>query len=228
MWCNFQIKNLKITLYCSIIFIIAFTIIYTIIARHRYKKSSISSAEKAKTETLINNLLYQSENNIAELFEQLLELKNLIKISNNHYYNHNHKKDIYLLFHNNIITQQEIIEYIKSRKSDSIDIYCINFEFNLAFENLNIEFHNIDHILKLTTDNEICFNYDVNIKNKPKYSIKSILCIVLSKSKSKSYFWLAILLLLTSIITPYNHYYSIVATFLFILSIFSRFNPFFN
>jgi len=229
LWCNFYIKNFKISLYSSIIIIASFCIIFVPLYIIKQKHTNFSKNEQLKFEAIKNNLLFSNEIDTLKILSPIINLQNFIKINNHHLYSQKDNKDIFLLFYDDNIFINKLCEIYKSRISNNIIIYCINKPNSKDFiENITLNYIDAKEIYNSLKEKEINFQSNIIIKKKSKLKFKDILYVILSKEKSKSYFWLGILLLFSSMFTPYSIYYIIFSSFLILLAIFCRFNPIFN
>ena len=225
IWCNHYIKNIKTSLFSSIIFILSFLIIVLPINRVLNHKKSAKNLQKKKIEITINNLLFSSNDQILSLFQNILKYNSANIISQNHIYLDN--KDIFFLFAEETPTEQDILSALKCRQSNIVEIYCINQPSNFRFFcDINIQFVDITTIQQLFDDHNIVFNENKSKKSKIRFN--DILRTIFSKEKSRTYFNFGILILLSSMFTPYNIYYIVMSTILIIASIFCRFNTIFN
>ena len=136
--------------------------------------------------------------------------------------------DLFICLQENI-SPNDIQSIYQNRETNEIIIVCLSkFDLLYNIENMNVTFLDLQSLYLFYQENNINTLLCVNQIKKPKYRIKDIFCIVLNKEKSKSYFWLGIVLLFSSLFTPFSTYYIVVSTILFLLSLFSRFNKIFN
>lgn len=220
LWCNYYTKNLKLSLISSIIVFFAFLIIYIPIKLAVSQKKTNKKKEIEKFDNFKLQLQYSKSSNILKLIEKELNINNYQKISDNHFFVNN-SFDIYI--YTSVHTPVENI--IQNRISDNIYILCLEkISIPVHINNINITILDSVYLFKLL-DSDIPNTLDkvITIK-KPKYRLKDIVCIVLCREKSRNYFWLGVLLLFSSLFTPFSTYYIIFATILFILSLISRFN----
>lgn len=225
IWINYYVRNLKISLVSSIIILITFCIIYfptiSIFNSKNFKKK-----ERLKKITqLKNELIFGSALDNAKIISKYLNIE-LIPTKNPNHYKHNNQ-DVFIAFEKNIITEEDIIKILKSRTSNNITIYCIEKDYNINIESINLNIITIDKIQSfIIKDNKFTSMYQP--KKSAKFTAKDYICIILNKNRSKSYFGFGLLLIISSLFTIYHIYYIIMGTILLILSIFSRFNIFFN
>lgn len=225
IWCNHYIKNIKLSLFSSIIFILSFLIIVIPINRLLKLKKSAKNLQKKQIEITSNNLLFSSNDQILSIFQNILNYNSTNIISPNHIYLDN--KDIFFLFAEEIPTEHEILYALKTRQCNNVEIYCLNPPPNFRFFcDINIKFFDINTIQQLFNDRNIRFNE--NKSKKSKIGFNDVLKTIFSKEKSRTYFNFGLLILLSSMFTPYNIYYIVMSTILICTSIFCRFNTIFN
>ncbi len=227
LWCNFYIKSIRLSFICSVIAVLAFSIIFFPIITIKNKKMLLNKNNKQNIENFKNYLIYQKNTETLLFLVKLLDIKNYSIITQNHIVANN-DTDIYINF-NDEVDNQYFINMIQNRNTNNIKFICINSLANIThIKGINFESTNVEKLYKISTEKNIQFDSNIIIENKPKYSIKDILCVVLCKNKSKSYFLLGILLLFSSLFTPFKNYYIIFSSIFILLSIFSRFNTIFN
>lgn len=223
-WINFNIKSLKVSLISSIIITITFSIIYILFYKYKKTKTKENQEKNSIKRNLCQDLFYMTNKELYLFLSEIYDFSSYIKISERHLYSEEKSIDIFFIFD----TTKQSNNIFQDRKSNNLKIFCINsIDINNNIENINIEFIQIDNIVNKLKEKNINYYPKYNFKKRPKFTIKSIFCIVLDKEKSKNYFLFAILLLFSSLFTPYSIYYIIFSTILFLLSIFSRFSHLF-
>lgn len=221
LWCNYYTKNINISFISSIIVFFAFLIIYIPLKIHCENKKNNLKSNKSKFEYFKLQLQYTQTENILLFLKDYLKIDKCEHVSNNHYFI-NETFDLYIVFPDN--NNFQISSIFSSRKSHQIKILSNEiFNIPISIENVNIEFIDLKELYNNTINN-VKYLAKVNINKKPKYSLKDLLCIILCKEKSKSYFGLGVLLLFSSLFTPYSTYYIVFSSILFIMSLISHFN----
>ena len=226
LWCNFYIRNFRLSIISSFLAIIAFAIIFFPIYLHKTKISKNSKINRQKFLDFVNNILIMNNAEICTFLSTHLNFEEYTKISNTHITTKN--KDIFFIFSDEKIFECDFLRNFKNRISDNIQIYCFKkLNIDNIYKNVNIEFIEIDKLYKtlLKSNTEIPNKYKFE---KTKISFTEIFKGIFNKSKSRGYFMYGLLILFTSMFTPYNIYYIIFSTLLFLLSIFSRFNHLYN
>lgn len=228
LWCNYYIKDLRLSLISSIIVIVAFLIIYLPIYYIKQIKTSNTKLKSKEIKQLIDNLTYSQDSEILSIFLSILDKSNIINIkSNKHIITNN--EDIFLLFDHTTQIEQDFYGLLKSRDTNKIKVYCISKPNNIPnITNTQISFIEINEIYQLFKQNNIYFKENIIIPSKTKFNLTLILNSTLNRSKSRSYLTFGILLLFSSLFTPFSNYYIIMSTILILLSIISRFNCKFN
>ena len=227
LWCNFYSKSLKLSFFGSIIISICFLIIYLLIGNYLNKRRTKSIEKSNSIEKFKLNLMYSPINNVLNLLKLMLNFKSKKELEQNHFLLDN-QKDLFIILQENI-SQNNIQSIYQNRQTNDIIVVCLS-KFDLPFniENMSVAFLDLQSLYLFCQENNMNTLLCVNQIKKPKYRVKDIFCIVLNKEKSKSYFWLGIVLLFSSLFTPFSTYYIAVSTIIFLLSLFSRFNKIFN
>ncbi len=222
LWCNYYIKNIKISLISSIIITISILIISISIKQMRGKKLQLKKSNAQAFENFKLHLQYCQNSEILEIICCPQILNKLQAKSPYHY--HTNIFDIFIL-----LNTDDIFKAFNERTTNNIIIVTNrNVDIPFRLENLQIKLVNENELYALAKEKDLKFGVLVNHKKTKKYSPKDVLCILLCKEKSKSYFSFALLLLFSSLFTPFGTYYIIFSTFFFVLSLFCRFNKFFN
>lgn len=229
LWINYYIKSLKKSFIYSLISSLIFFVII-LFFNFKKDKKSIDISNKSKHKDYIKiQLLYSNSDKIMKFLIKLYNLENYTLISNNHLYSKNNNSDKFIVFKTEAINQSELENIYKESISQNIEIYCFDDPKNIIeLENYNIKFITFNEIYKDCEENNHFPDFSINIKKSTKYRLKDILCVVFCKAKSKSYLWIGILLMFSSLFTPYNIYYIIMSTLLLLMAIYSRFNKRYN
>lgn len=225
LWCNYYTKNLKVTLFSSIIVSVSTLIILIPVVNFKNKKTKQKTNNLKSLENFELRLLYSKETSLFNFVKNVLTIKTYSKVSNFHYtYN---KKDLYLIL-DKLIDESDFWKIIRDRKHEDIEVVCISKpKLTNSIKNLNILFWDLD-FLKNYMELSPQFLDNIEQQKKPKYRLKDILCIVLNKSKAKSYFCFGLILLFSSLFTPFSTYYIIFSTIFFVLSTICRFSTLFK
>lgn len=228
LWSNIYTKNILKSLYCSLIVIIAFSIIYYPIKFKKTKNKNNNKNSIQKKEYTKIQFLFGNNQKIINFLIKLFQIKDFLTITDTHIVLSEENLDAFFFFNSNL-AEKDIHFVYKNTINQNIKIFCLEYDNTFTkLKNFNLEIIDFEKIYNNCVTNNSYFDLNIDIKKTTKYNFKDILCITLSKDRSKSYFWLAILLLFSSLFTPYNIYYIVFSSILFILAIYSKFNKLFN
>ena len=228
IWCNYYLKNFSLSFFSSLIITITFSIIYLTINKYLIIKKTIKENQKTIKEDFRKYLYFCNQQELINLIKNTYKFDNILTINQNQY-QLDDGTNLYFIYNNPIINHIDMYNIFKSCTNNKIQIFCFDYDKNIIFcENFNIQFITFNELYEQISNNNIKTNTTFNIKKSNKLSMKSLLCIVLSKSNSKKYFKLALLLLLAQIFTPYKIYYIICSSILILISIYCKFNTKFN
>ncbi len=226
VWIEYKLHSIKNALLLTIpITLFTLLILFYISKIRSAKKGQISLQEKNK-EHLFNQLMWGKEDTINKFILSEFGYENLTKTNFNHY--ENKDLSIYFKFDKEILDNYELASIIRSETKSSVIIFCLNSNVTILPEGKEICIIDFNKLYQIIGVNIGDIPTNVNIKKKPKYRLKDILCIALNKSRSKGYFMSSILLIFLSLFTPYNIYYIVACSILLLLAIYSRFNIKFN
>ena len=228
IWINYYLKNINKSIISSITISLTFCIVFFIIKKIVTNKKRNSLDTKNNIEHLKKQLLFGKDNEILPHICKAFESFDLTPINNNHYVDNKNNIDYYFMFFTPIINETDVIYIIKNAEYKNIKVFCIESTQFPRIKNYTIEVFDTNKISKkLKEKNTFIDNY-INIQKKPKLSINDIMCVVLNRKKSKQYFLFGILLIFTSLFSPYIIYYNVIGTLMLLLSLYSRFNKKFN
>lgn len=230
IWINYYIKNIKYSFISSIIIALCFFTIYIVFKYYQSRIYLKTQNKHKKIEELKLYFLYSNYEKLIDTLLKVYNINNLTKTNNeNHYIDNINKNDIYFMFDKETICTEDIISVYKTKIYNDISIYCINATSNYPeITNVNLKLINLEQINKKIIENNIDIKNTIQLKKKPKLSLKELLCIILNKRKSKGYFLWGLALIVISGFTPYYIYYNIIGSTLLLLSLYSRFNKKFN
>ncbi len=233
-WINFYIRDLWTTFFLSLIF--SFAIIYVMF--YLFNKNKQKKALSKKNIDEINKHFFafkmQPKQKKLALLKSILQTEFQTSIKNEilTYQKDNKKHVVLICTHTDILTQQDLINFLDENvkfDSDCVEIIC-----NQSQKNLNTNIFKAKEIIiinkeKLYEDffkkyntypdkNEI--NFQVT-----KLSFKDIVKNFFLPQKAKSYFFCGLILLFSSLIIPYHTYYIVFGTVLMIFSILCKLLP---
>lgn len=222
LWCNYYIKNIKVSLISSIIITISILIISISIKQIKSKNLHLKKSNEQALENFKLNLQYCKNSEILNIVCCPQISNNLHKKSPYHY--HTNTFDIFIF-----INTDDICKAYNERITNNVIIATNqNIDIPVHSESLQIKIISDKDLFILAKEKNFKFQNQFNNKKTNKYSLKDILCILLCKAKSKSYFGFALLLLFGSLFTPFSTYYIVFSSVFFALSLFCRFNKYFN
>ena len=226
LWCNYSTKNLKTSLFSSIIIVVSGTIILVPIVIYRHKKLTTKSEALAKLDNFKLSLAYSQSCKVINFIKEIFAFEVTKKLGQNHYLVDN-KQDLFCIFSESISIDQ-LQEIISSRKTDSIILISLSKpKIPVTLKDIKIVCYDFDYLSKYADVGKTYLD-DIALQKKPKYSLKDIVCIVFNKKRSKSYFWLGLVLLFSSLFTPFSTYYIIFSTLFLLLSLICRFSGLFR
>ena len=226
IWLNFYIKKFSLSLLVSLIITIIFAVIFIYI---NYKKD-IKSKYKDELNTFYEytklQLIYGKYDLINNFILSLYNIKNYKKITDNHY--QTNSKDVFIMFEKEEILKDDFLKIIKASQLNNILIFCIKCTQKANLNSINCNVYNFDDIFnKMKSENKL-IDLKIELQENKKLSLKEIFQHVFNKKYSKKFFFLSVLLTISSIFTPYTIYYLICSSLVLLLSIYCRFNKKYN
>ena len=187
MCTNFYLHSFKLYFFSSLIITTTFCLIYFPI-NYKLNKNKINTDNQNKNkDNFKTQILFCKSHEIMSLISQLLDYKNYTVISSTHFITQDN--DIYLLYKTPLVSQKDLYDVYKSCTQNNITIFCFECENNtISPENYNLNFITLDKLFTLATKKNKTTFSNYKIKKSSKYSLYSLLCIVLSKNKANQYF----------------------------------------
>lgn len=227
VWIEYYTHSIKKAITLSPIITIGFILIsYPILKYFRSKSLVKSNHIKDKDQLKLNLLMGKSD----VVNDYLLKIFNLIlkqKLSSNLFILEDNSLVLFY-FEKPQFEQDTLNEILRNYLQNKITIFCLSYEQLVYPSNTQINLINLDKISTQISSSSLKFPINIELKSKPKFSLKDMFCIILKKDKSSKYLYASMLLIFTSLITPYSIYYIAFSTMLLLLSIYSRFNTKFN
>lgn len=227
VWIEYYTHSIKKAITLSPIVTISFILISYPILKYFKSKSLVKSNHiKDKDQLKLNLLMGKSE----VVNDYLLKIFNLIlkqKLSSNLFILEDNSLVLFY-FEKPQFEQDTLNEILRNYLQNKITIFCLSYAQLVYPSNTQINLINLDKISTQISSSSLKFPVNIELKSKPKFSLKDIFCIILKKDKSSKYLYASMLLIFTSLITPYSIYYIAFSTMLLLLSIYSRFNTKFN
>lgn len=227
IWINYYIHNLTTSILASTIIIICVCIViysYKYITQKKAKSINLINNEK---DILKNHMIFSSNWENFQTISSVFALNEATPTNEKNHYT-TPEKDIFILLNSENISKESIENCLKNREHNKLDIYCTNCSEVPLIDNLEINIITFDEIFeKIHSSNNQPFQYYRLLKT-PKLRLSSILRIILSKDRSRGYLGFGILVMISSLFSPFHNYYIIIGTMLLLLAIYSRFNKHFN
>lgn len=228
IWINYYLRNMNNSIVVSILITIIFCFIYfPIKATLNMKKNSEHNIESEKNATK-TQLLLSNDSIVSSILLDAFNINATQDNSSQHYVDINNEVDVFFLFNSQILNEEDIIRVYKTKHFNHIKIFCIEKINFPQDKNCTFEILELNEIYNALKQQNIVFPTTYNIKNKPKLSLKLILCTLFNSKKSKGYFWFGLMLIFSSLFTPFQIYYIVSGTILILIAVFSRFNKIYN
>lgn len=227
LWIEYWLHSIKKAFWLAFpAAIIVSAIVYGVknILGSKQKRQALIAKEKERLEI---QLVWGEQTSINSYLLTLFDLKPTKEITPNHYAL-NDESEIRFCFDPSGLNASMLSKIVRTSHATKMIIFCIGHTPFLKITNKEIRIITLEDIYNRQKQLGSKIQSEINLENKTKYSLKSILCIVLNKQQSTKYFWSSILLIAMSLFTPYNVYYLVTSTLLLLLSLYSRFNSRFN
>jgi hypothetical protein len=233
IWSNIYLKNIIVCFIFSIFIATVLSLIVFKIFNIKTTKSQQKTNLANKLNLTITNLIFSSKSEQINYFFNVIKFSNETAIKTEDYIKLNNSI-IIPLFNYELTTAEFIETYLKYKNTKQLIILtnklCSNLETllnKLNLENLKI-LCATDTFYKIINPTEIYPPNKVQLKTKPIIKFKELLYVAFNKQNAKRYFASGIILMLFSFVYTFSLYYQIVATILFLFSLFSHFNTRFN
>lgn len=235
-WINFYLRNLLATFIISSV--LTASIVFIIFTHLSSKAKSRSNLESVQIDIDKNFLAFSllPENEKANLIKTILDREHLTKIEKNKvYYNIDNKKICIAFLNNDISNQNDLIYAVNELTLSGVDKICL--VANVTNQNIetrilkNTEIEIIDKT-KLYTD--FFLKYEIYpdktnlVEKNDKINLAKILSKILDENRAKSYFFVGLILVFSSIIIPFRTYYLIFASIFLCLAIACKIIPIFR
>lgn len=227
VWIEYYSRSIKKAIILSPLITIGFILIsYPILKYFRSKKLAKSNNIKDKDQLKLNLLMGNSDA-INDYLLNIFGLSSKQKLSSNLFILEDNSLALFY-FEKLQFEQDTLNKILRIYSPTKITIFCLSFAQLVYPSNTQINLINLDKISSQISSSSLKFPINIELKNNPKFSLKDIFCIILKKDKASKYLYASMILIFTSLITPYSIYYIAFSTLLLLLSIYSRFNTRFN
>lgn len=230
-WINFYIRSLWITFILSLIFTAALVfVMYYFLEKKQDKKS------KAKHRTSLvekYNIAFRllSTNEKKDLLRQVFSVIHSTNVDQDlNYIIQGVSHSIIIATQYENLSQHDLLNLMESRHNDTIDQYIVicNHHTNINTKLLR------NKVIKLITKDDLYTYFEnTNIfpdisfidENIYKLSWLDLRRKIFAKERARSYFFAGLILILSSIILPYQRYYRIMGSILLILALTCKLLP---
>lgn len=239
VWLNFYIHEFWVAGISAFFISILLGVLLEYFSRKKQNTLTLKANEKKLIEECSLQFMFSEKDCSLNFYQMLLSKKyNVEKQKDCLVVKNNDKNTLFLpLYHTNEILTQDIIQsYLKGKQMciSNIVIVCKNhnehaLQYAKSLKDVSItlldENLTYKHILKPF---DTYPNFSIETKKVDKLKYREIRKIALNKSKAKGYLLSGTLLVFSSFFTKYNVYYLVMASLLFILSLYSTFNTNYN
>ncbi len=227
IWIEYYTRSIKKAIILSPLITIGFILIsYPILKYFRSKNLAKNNNIKDKDQLKLNLLMGNSDV-INDYLLRVFNLNPKQKISSNLFILEDNSLALFY-FEKLQFEQDTLNKILRTYSPSKITIFCLSCNQLVCPNDTQINLINLDNLSTQISSSSSKFPINIELKNKPKFSPKDIFCIILKKDKASKYLYASIILICTSLITPYSIYYIVFSTLLLLLSIYSRFNTRFN
>lgn len=237
VWARYFFHNLYLSLLlCSVV---TFCIIslYYLIRRKKKEKLNLQKTELQAARDISTYFLLSTKQETINTFFKILSKNYSAKLKNGLILIDNYA--VRPIYSSSEITDKDILESyskIKNSNVEKIIICCLSASAKAKDIANIINSKKIEIYSEFNTYTKIFkpANFTVELPKKPKEQLKAkqrflkYAQVALVKERTKSYFFVSIVLLFSSFVLRYNIYYLIFSTLTTILALYSRFNTKFN
>ena len=238
IWARFYIENQYIALLASMLLTIIISLLFTLLRNKRYKKLFTSKTEEKHIKACINQFVFSLKSeNVTFFYNLALKKYNAVKKDNCIFIKENDGVILMPVFTTKKTDSDILIEaYALAKKHSATKIIICSKEFDKGALALSKQLEGVK--IYLLNDRETYLNIlkptntypeiKVTLKYSSKITFSEFLNMAFNKSKTKSYVFMAIFLLLASLLIRYNLYYIISASVVMCFALFSYFNKEYN
>lgn len=238
IWIRYFTPSLFLSVILSITMTSVIEIGVQIVKRRYHKRQKISHDERQKIENMTNYFVFSSKAKVIDFFFSLAKSKHMTirKTSYILVGKNVQKVALFPCFLINDLSEQNVIDiFLKVEKENikklvictkSVSIQALNLAKKLPLETVILS--GDETYFELVKKYNV-FPPTIQLKIQKKYTFPDFVSSLLNKSRTKGYFYLAIVMLFGSFFSTYKIYYLIMSTFLLVLSFVSfsnvKFNP---
>lgn len=237
IWVRYFVYSLFLSLIISAVITIVIDLVLRLLTKKKNKVNNLKIKEKEDAENMFLSLA--TDKNALDFYLQLAQKECIASQKKKEYItleNFNNKILLYPFLSLNPLSPEDILQTIKYGKVENaqkIVITCGEISKDALTFVKSVE-ENIVLLDKFSTYNSLYKHYNMfpNItttyKKNGKLAFKELLAYSFNKSRTKGYFFSAIILFLSTLFIRYNIYYCIMASILVLFALISYFNPYFN
>ena len=235
VWVRYFVRSLALTIvFCTLISATIFIVAKIFLSRKKHK-NTLKLKEKEEAEDMFLSLAYEERPIL--FFEKMAKLRHPNILVAKHYLVifHEEEKVKTILYFNptlSTLTSSKIFEIIKSLKKEKatkIVICCFKKEnFSNIFKEKVVVFDQYQTYQKLFKYYDFFPKITHEYPKEKKLVFKEIFASAFNKSRTKSYFFSAFILILSGIFVRASLYYCIISSLLLLFALISQYNPYFN
>jgi len=239
VWIRYYVYSLNETLLYTILLTIIINLIFLFFKKKKEKNEKINKDEQLKINECVNEFLFSSHKKNTQFFYKLLQKKHKVTYQKPFLIitKSNGKIGLLPYYKNRKLTMDTVKNFIilaKKKELKKLIICCKTSEqevLNLCKQYTQIKLLILDAkqtYYKLLKPYNYFPQIVTNLIEEQKLTTSQMLVVMFDKKRTKGYVISAVILLFTSFIVPYNIYYVIFSSFLFLLALFSYFNTSFH
>ena len=235
VWVRYFVRSLALTIvFCTLISATIFIVAKIFLSRKKHK-NTLKLKEKEEAENMFLSLAYKEKP--ISFFEKMAKLRHPnISVSKNYLviFHEEEKVKTILYFDPTLSTLTspkifEIIKSLKKEKATKIVICCFKKEnFSNIFKEKVIIFDQYQTYQKLFKYYDFFPKITHEYPKEKKLVFKEIFASAFNKSRTKSYFFSAFILIFSGIFVRASLYYCTISSLLLLFALISQYNPYFN
>ena len=239
VWIRYYVYSLNATLLYAILVTVIISIVLYFFKHKKEKNDKTNKQEQLKINECVNEFLFSTNKKNIQFFYKLLQQKHkaiyqkpFLVITKS-----NGKIGLLPYYKNRKLTMDTAKNYCllaKKQELKKLIICCKTSEqevLNLCKQYTIIKLIILDAkqtYYKLLKPYNYFPKIETTLIEEQKLTVSQMLVVMFDKKRTKGYIISGVILLFTSFIVPYNIYYVIFSSFLFLLALFSYFNTSFH
>ncbi len=234
VWANYYVRSFALALVISLTITALAEALIQLISAKRGKKYALTSAENKKIESISNAMIFAPYEQVISFYYNILKTKYCsVKKKDCIVVEYKGKKvTVVPLYSINGVPLNSLTEAIQiATRNNTNKLFVLGNYYmpecvTLASNITSIEVCLLDARDVYTTllkPNNYYPTWSVDV-SKPKLTSKDILAVVFNRTRAKGYLICGLILIFSSLFTPYNLYYVISSTILLFMAMYSYFN----